>query len=83
MVYPNPFNREEAAGGTVKFMLPGRADVDIYDIAGYRVYSMEGVIGRIEWDGTNREGGAVVPGVYFYIISTENEKITGKLFIVR
>ena len=67
----------------MKFILPERADIDIYDIAGYNVYAREDVSGRVEWDGTNSRGGDVTPGIYFYIISTDNEEITGKLFIVK
>ena len=84
IVYPNPFNREKAIGGTLKIeFLPAKTKVSIYTVNGYKVYSNNDAYGRIEWDGKNMEGEKVAPGIYFYIIETQNDKIIGKLFITK
>ena len=84
IVYPNPFNREKAIGGTLKIeFLPAKTKVSIYTVNGYKVYSNNDAYGRIEWDGKNMEGEKVAPGIYFYIIETKNEKIIGKIFITK
>ena len=83
-VYPNPFSLTKAAGKTVKFdFLPPSSRLLIYNIQGYKVAEFAGISGRFEWNGTNREGKKVAPGIYFYDITAAGRKFTGKLYIIK
>ncbi len=86
VVYPNPFNRELAVGRTVKFQrMPAFTVIKIYTIAGELVYELNaGANGLVEWDGRNRQGTAVTPGVYLYMAqSPDGSKKIGKLQVVK
>jgi len=84
-VYPNPFNPATAVGGVMKFinLAPG-SRVEIYDLSGEHVTSMHSPGVMLLWNGTNRAGQKVSPGVYYYVIINliTLEKITGKFFVV-
>ena len=83
-MYPNPFSLTKAAGKTVKFdFLPPSSRLLIYNIQGYKVAEFAGISGRFEWNGTNREGKKVAPGIYFYDITAAGRKFTGKLYIIK
>lgn len=85
LVYPNPYRPGSAVNGTLKFSGLNSTDkIRLFTITGEKVFEKSGVSGRWEWDGKNDEGGAVVTGVYLWMINRDNgEKFTGKLFIVR
>lgn len=84
VVYPNPFNRARAAGGTLKIeFLPPGSKVRIYTITSFLVFSKNDAEGRLEWDGKNMAGEPVAPGIYFYRIETANDTQSGKIYIVR
>lgn len=84
IIYPNPYIPEKAVSGTLKIeFLPENSKVYIYTINGYKVFAIENAYGRIEWDGKNKDGEIVAPGIYFCIIITEKEKIIKKFIIAR
>jgi len=84
--HPNPFSgHTELSVG-----LPGDADVtlDVFDVAGRRVYSRE--LGRlaagwqhVSYDGRDADGRLLPSGVYFYRISAGANTTTRKMVIRR
>ena len=84
VVYPNPYNREKAIRGTLKIeFLPQNSKIRIYTIDGYLVYEERDAAGHIEWDGKNKKGEKVSPGIYIYIIDTEEKTYKGKIYIIK
>ena len=86
VIYPNPYNRLSAFNGTLKISVPGTvtADIYIYDISGYKVFESKGVSGVTEeWNGENKSGEPVQPGLYFYVIIMSQEKLSGKIYLVK
>jgi hypothetical protein len=83
-VYPSPFS--PAGGRRLKFrrMVPF-ATVRIYTIEGDEVARAEADgDGRAEWDGRNRAGDRVAPGVYLYLLSAPDGRTkTGKFRVAR
>ena len=87
LVFPNPFNPDTAINGTLKFgnIVPGSI-IQIYTLSGEVVAilnSAETI--RVEWNATNRFGGPVSPGIYYYTVKNKKsgQMHKGKLFIVR
>jgi hypothetical protein len=79
--FPNPFNRET----TIFYVLPvgGDVDVSIYSVDGRRIttlYSGYQPAGEhtVVWPPDDLE-----PGIYFYRISSQQFKATGKLLFIR
>jgi len=80
--YPNPFS----VGTTIEFDLVQAADasVVIYDLSGSYVktlvkkYCIEGNY-SLYWDGTNDKGTRVASGMYFYILTADNRKLSKKM----
>lgn len=60
---PNPFRSEVTIQWDASHR-GGPATVDVHDIAGRRVTTLTGVSG-LRWDGTDRYGAPVGPGIYF------------------
>jgi len=80
--FPNPFN----ASTTIRYDLPEISDVTlkVYNIMGRNVATLmngkeAGGYKRINWDGTNRYGGALSSGVYILKLMAKGE--SGKRFI--
>jgi hypothetical protein len=83
-VYPNPYSPTKAYNGTLKFdFLPPGTKVVVYDIQGYKVAEFDGVSGRIEWNGENMNAEKCAAGIYMYIVTTESNKYTGKIYIIK
>ena len=59
-VAPNPFRRVVTVSG-----LGSSREVTVLDAAGRRLRTLEVRSGRASWDGRDRDGRAVRPGVYF------------------
>jgi hypothetical protein len=84
-VYPNPFNRLRAYGGSLK--IEGLSPQDrfkLYSISGEKVVELSGALpgARLEWNGKNRSGALVAAGIYLWVIESANgESLTGKLVI--
>ena len=84
IVFPNPYDRGTAYKGLLKIdnLVPGSV-VAIFTIAGDNVISMKADQMKIEWDGKNRFGKDISPGIYYYTVSTpRNQVVKGKLLVV-
>jgi hypothetical protein len=85
VVYPNPFNPKTAIGGVCKFAnLPKKTRIAIYTLAGERVQSYRNTTAYVVWDGKNTNSQPVSSGVYYYIITwnDDTERLTGKIFLI-
>ncbi len=86
-VYPNPYRRIGANGETgVMFAgLPERATIRIFTLQGIEVCKIEhdNRLGGSRWDLRNEHGDEVAGGVYLYTIEAGDDKIRGKLAILR
>jgi hypothetical protein len=84
VIYPNPFSL--SVKGLLKFvnMVPGSL-ITIYTVSGEIVTSIDCPKVREEWNGKNRQGASISPGIYFYLITNQNTKQIkrGKIFIVK
>ncbi|HYQ55834.1 MAG TPA: T9SS type A sorting domain-containing protein [Draconibacterium sp.] len=73
-IYPNPFSNEV----NIEFVLFGakRIAVTIYDMYGRKIKKYDENFDQgkniISWNGTNDEGGRVVPGIYFINFISDN-----------
>jgi hypothetical protein len=84
--YPNPFSYST----TIDFELPSKSQVNItvYDMSGKRVRlliddtKLAGTY-SLTWDGTNDSGSFVTSGLYFYVLLTDNKKVSKKLIYNR
>ena len=85
VVYPNPFDPDEAFGGTLKFKgLPDRATVSIYTVSGELVRELPEMDGAVYWDARRKDGGLVSMGSYVYVIRVGKETIKrGKVVVQR
>jgi hypothetical protein len=80
--YPNPFVNNT----TIEFDIDKYRQVSliIYDLSGKQVKTL---VNRncsagsynMTWDGSNDSGGQVTSGMYFYILRTDNQKISKKM----
>ena len=82
-VYPNPFS--PINDGVVKFdnIVPNSV-ISIHTISGEHVRSIRVDFIRAQWDGRNRYGYVVSPGLYYFAIRnlTSNQVQRGKIFVV-
>ncbi len=85
-VRPNPFNPETS----IRLHLPeaGRVNLSVYDISGRLVTVLEN--GYLEagthtlaWDGRDRSGNEVGPGVYFARLEADRRVATRKMVLVK
>ncbi|MFH2055350.1 MAG: S8 family serine peptidase [bacterium] len=79
--YPNPFNGETS----IEIYLPAAAQVqvDVYNILGQRVANLADQylpagVHRFDWNGRDSHGQAVASGVYFFMLSDGDTKLTRK-----
>lgn len=82
--YPVPFRPREHKVFIIENFTED-AVVSIYNRGGalMRSFSGEDVLGgRIEWDGTQKNGKLVAPGVYYYVINAGSKKKKGKFIII-
>lgn len=84
--YPNPFN----SNTTIRFDLPSpsRARLIIYNILGQVVaVPLDGDLPAgshsVIWDGRNRAGDQVATGVYFYLLSADDNHRGRKLLLLK
>jgi len=83
---PNPFNPSTA----ISFALARRshARLDIYDVNGSRVTTLvegelEAGAHRVEWNGTDRRGGRVASGVYYYRLDAGGGSATKQMVLLK
>ncbi len=82
--YPNPFNNKT----TIMYSVNKTENVEliIYNCVGQivRKFKCNNLTnGIIEWDGTNKLGKRVGPGLYFYCLSTPEYRITKKMQLTK
>ena len=82
--YPVPFRPKEHA----YFIIEGfteNAIVSIYNRGGALIRTFKGddvLGGRLEWNGKDKSGKLVAPGVYYYVVNNGPKKKKGKFIIV-
>lgn len=84
MAYPIPF-RPKVHDVFVIEGLAENAVVGIYNRGGSLVRSFrneEIAGGRLEWNGTGKNGSLVTPGVYYYVVRTSSQTKKGKFIII-
>ena len=85
--YPNPYKPNSNLGHTgITFTeLPARVRIRIFTINGDLVYDTEEITtdGTYFWEGINQHKEKLASGLYIYLITTDNEKKTGKIVIIR
>ncbi|MDI6735375.1 MAG: cohesin domain-containing protein [bacterium] len=85
-VYPNPFKPTTIhAGKYVTFKnLTSYWNLKIVNLAGELVDEKTGETNEAHWDGNNQAGNPCASGVYIYlIINDRNEKVTGRVVVIR
>jgi hypothetical protein len=71
---PNPFGSQVSM--SYSLAAPGRAELEIYDVAGRLLRRlggerMEAGEHRVDWDGRDQEGRSLDPGMYFYRLNVD------------
>lgn len=84
-VYPNPYRADSNAGGVRFAGLEGRCTVEVYDLAGQRIFSHahDGGTSYYDWPAVADDGRAVASGVYLYRVSGDDMDESGKLAVIR
>jgi len=84
--FPNPFNPKT----TIRFALPaaGHARVTIYDVAGRLVRtlvdeSLPAKLHEVQWAGQDDSGRQVSAGVYFYMVTSGDNREVGRMALVK
>ncbi|MEE8148881.1 MAG: T9SS type A sorting domain-containing protein, partial [candidate division Zixibacteria bacterium] len=84
--YPNPFNPSTM----IEFYLPEQQYVtlDIYNILGQRVVSlvdrdMDAGFQSVSWSGRDNSGSEVASGIYFYLLKTDDRKISKRMMMLK
>lgn len=84
LAYPNPFRPKIHKYISFDFLAED-ATLSIYNRGGalIRFFSGSDMLGgRIDWDGTDKNGKLVVPGVYYYVVKNSKKKKKGKFIII-
>ncbi len=82
--YPNPF-RPKHGQRLVIDNISEDSFVSVYNRGGALVrsfYDSDVLGGRAEWDGTDKTGKLVAPGVYHYVVRKGSKKKTGKIILI-
>jgi subtilisin family serine protease len=88
-IYPNPFNPSENSVVRIKFKSLGNevVRINIIDAAGQKVKEISSIssLGEniFEWDGTSEQGFLCASGVYYFLITINEEKFGKKLILVK
>jgi len=84
--FPNPFNPRT----TIRFELPAAAPtrVTVFDVAGHLVKTLldEDLAARtheVTWTGDDEKGRKVAAGIYFYMVTSGNERSVGRMALVK
>ena len=85
-IFPNPVNSSTKIKYDIK--KPGNVSIVILDISGNSIdkhYNKNQLIGEyyFEWDGKTNTGRNLPTGIYFFSISLNSEKTTGKLIYLK
>jgi hypothetical protein len=84
--YPNPFN----GSTTVIYGVPsaGHATIRLYNVLGQHVRTLvdaqtpQGEF-KVSWDGRDQRGRVAASGVYFVAYTTETQKLTSRILLIR
>jgi photosystem II stability/assembly factor-like uncharacterized protein len=84
--YPNPFT--ETTSITFTLPAPSEVSLEVYDLAGRKVRSLEsGPVGAgehgVQWDGRNDAGQRVASGIYFARLQTESSVASARLNLIK
>ncbi len=88
-IYPNPFNPSEHSIVRIKFKSLGNelVRINIIDATGQKVKELSFIssLGEniIEWNGISEQGFLCASGVYYFLISINEEKFGKKLILVK
>jgi hypothetical protein len=85
LAFPNPFRPKIHKYISFDFLAED-ATLSIYNRGGalIRFFSGSDMFGgRVDWDGTDKNGKIVVPGVYYYIVKNSKTKKKGKFIVIR
>jgi len=84
--YPNPFNPQT----TIRFALPsaGRTRVAVFDVAGHHVKTLvdedlPAQAHQVVWTGDDDHGRSVAAGIYFYLVTSGNDRSVGRMALVK
>ena len=84
--YPNPFNPVT----TIRYSLSNRANVtvSVYNLMGQQIFDLvnryhDAGFHQVTWSGKDNVGNTVPSGVYFYIVTTKDESLTGKMLLMK
>jgi len=90
--YPNPFMNRNSRNSDITFLLENvakecMAKLDIYNLKGQQIKEIDKLImpgeDKIFWDGLDKQGMLCSSGIYMYLISLEDQELTGKLIILK
>lgn len=84
--YPNPFNPETMI--TYSIPLQSQVELIIYDVRGRHVATLVNSLQTsgshaVTWSGMDDKGNSVSAGVYFYQLTGENYRSTGKMLLLK
>jgi subtilisin family serine protease len=84
--FPNPFNPKT----TIRFALPapGRTRVAVFDVAGRHVKTLldeelPAKAHQVVWTGDDDSGRDVAAGIYFYLVTSGDERSVGRMALVK
>ncbi|MFT5314411.1 MAG: hypothetical protein ACI9UK_000231 [Candidatus Krumholzibacteriia bacterium] len=84
--YPNPFNPKT----TISFSLskPGHTQVHVFDVAGRHVRTLldEDLVAnahQVSWTGDDDQGRSVSAGVYFYLVTSGENRSVGRMALIK
>jgi hypothetical protein len=82
--YPNPYKPGSAPELTFRFEPSASASIELYDIAGRRLFELpahrvQAAQGLASWDGRLNGGPGLPAGLYFIILKRAEGTVTGKL----
>ena len=84
--FPNPFNPMT----TIRFSLPAsaRTRVAIFNVAGHHVKTLmdEDLAAQaheVTWTGDDDKGRSVAAGVYFYMVTSGDQRSVGRMALVK
>ena len=84
--FPNPFNPKTLI--RIDLIKKSNISLDIFDISGQHITNLkkglsDAGIHEIVWDGKNTDGVTLPTGIYFYILSFENRKLSHKMVLLK
>lgn len=84
--YPNPFSQNT----TIEFEINALKEVNIsiFDMDGTQIKTLVNrnyPAGKytLNWDGTNEQGEKLATGIYFYVLTANNQKVSKKMIYAR